>query len=60
MVSAVHGNCHMDFEYLASQSFILLLPPPLFSSITSVAEVVVKLILLSKPLHVLTVRDKVL
>jgi hypothetical protein len=37
-----------------------LLPPPLFSGITDVAEVVVKLVLRSEQLHVLTVRGKVL
>jgi hypothetical protein len=36
------------------------LPLPLFSSITGVVEVVVKLILRSEPLHVLTVHNKVL
>jgi hypothetical protein len=45
---------------LLGQSFILLLPHPLFSSITGVTEVVVKLILRSDPLHVLTLRGKVL
>jgi hypothetical protein len=42
------------------QSFILLLPPPLFSVIIDVAEVVAKLVLRSEPLHVLTVCGKVL
>jgi hypothetical protein len=42
------------------QSLILLLPLSLFSSITGVVEVVVKLILRSEPLHVLTLRGKVL
>jgi hypothetical protein len=37
-----------------------LLSPPLFSGITGVAEVVAKLILLSEPLHVLTICGKVL
>jgi hypothetical protein len=36
------------------------LPPPLFSSIIGVVEVVVKLILGSEPLHVLIVHGKVL
>jgi hypothetical protein len=45
---------------LLGQSFMLLLPLTLFSGITSDAEVVVKLILRSEPLHVLTVRGKVL
>jgi hypothetical protein len=36
------------------------LPPPLFSGIIDVAEVVVKLILQSEPVHVLTVHGKVL
>jgi hypothetical protein len=37
-----------------------MLPLALFSDIAGVAEVVVKLVLRSEPLHVLTVRDKVL
>jgi hypothetical protein len=45
---------------LLGQSFILLLPLPLFFGITSIAEVVVKLILRSEPQHVLTVSTKVL
>jgi hypothetical protein len=45
---------------MLGQSFILLLPLPLFSGITGIAEVVVKLILQLEPLHVLTVRGKVL
>jgi hypothetical protein len=47
-------------KILRGQCFILLLPLPLFSSIIGVAEVVVKLILRSEPLHVLTLRGKVL
>jgi hypothetical protein len=45
---------------MLAQSFILLLPLPLFSAITSVAKVVVKLIQQSEPLHVLTLHGKVL
>jgi hypothetical protein len=45
---------------LLGQSFILLLPLPLFFCITDVAEVVLKLILRSEPLHVLTIHGKVL
>jgi hypothetical protein len=45
---------------LLCQSIILLLPLLLFSHITSVAEVVVKLIMCPEPLHVLIVRGKVL
>jgi hypothetical protein len=45
---------------LLGQSLILLLPLPLFSSITCVVEVVVKLVLRSEPLHVLTLRGKVI
>jgi hypothetical protein len=45
---------------LLAQSFILLLLLPLFFGITSVADVVVKLVLRSEPLYVLTVHDKVL
>jgi hypothetical protein len=45
---------------LLSQSFILLLPLPLFFGITIIAKVVVKLVLPSEPLHVLTVGAKVL
>jgi hypothetical protein len=36
------------------------LPLPLFFDITDVADVVVKLVLRSEPLHVLTINDKVL
>jgi hypothetical protein len=60
MVSIIHEIGHMDSQDLAGQSFILLLPLSLFSGITSVTEVVVKLVLQSEPLHVLTVRGKVL
>jgi hypothetical protein len=45
---------------MLGQSFILMLPLPLFFSIIGVAKVVVKFILRSQPLHVLTIRDKVL
>jgi hypothetical protein len=45
---------------LLYQSFIVLLPRPLFSSITGVAKVVVQLVLRSEPLHVLTIGAKVL
>jgi hypothetical protein len=45
---------------LLGQSFILLLPLPLFYSITGVADVVVKLVLRLEPLYVLTLHDKVL
>jgi hypothetical protein len=45
---------------LLGQSFIFLLPLPVFSSITNVANVVVKLVLQLEPLHVLTLRGKVL
>jgi hypothetical protein len=50
----------MYSQDLVGQSFILFLPLPLFSSITGVTEVVVKLVLQSEPLHVLTVLGKVL
>jgi hypothetical protein len=50
----------MDSQDLTSQSFNLLLPLPLFFGITSVAKVVVKLVLRPEPLHALTVRGKVL
>jgi hypothetical protein len=53
-------NLSWILKTLLGQSFILLLPLPLFFGITSVAEVVVKLVLQSKPLHVLIVHDKVL
>jgi hypothetical protein len=43
---------------LLGQSFILLLPLPLFSGITCAAEVVAKLILRSEPLDVLTIQGK--
>jgi hypothetical protein len=45
---------------LFGQSFILLLPLPLFSSIIGIVEVVVKPVLRSEPLHVLTLCDKLL
>jgi hypothetical protein len=45
---------------LLGQSVILLLPLPLFSDISDVVEVMVKLILRSKLLHVLTIHYKVL
>jgi hypothetical protein len=64
---STHKWCQLSTEFvirilrtLLGQSFILLLLPPLFSSITGVTKVVVKLILRSEPLHVLTVRCKVL
>jgi hypothetical protein len=60
MVLAIHGFVIWILKTLLGQSFILLLPLPLFSSITGVAEVVVKLVLRSEPLHVLTVDTKVL
>jgi hypothetical protein len=47
-------------KILLGQSFILLLPLPLFFGITSVIEVVVKLVLRLEPLHVLTFRGIVL
>jgi hypothetical protein len=47
-------------KILSGQYFILLLPLPLFFGITSVAKVVVKLVLRSVPLDVLTVHGKVL
>jgi hypothetical protein len=45
---------------LPDQYFILLSPLPLFSSIIGAVDVMVKLILRLKPLHVLTIRDKLL
>jgi hypothetical protein len=45
---------------LLGKSFILLLPLPLFSGGTGVAKVVVKLVLQSEPLHVLTLYNKLL
>jgi ABC-type proline/glycine betaine transport system permease subunit len=45
---------------MLGQSFIFLLPLLLFFGITGVAEVVVKLVLRSEPLDVLTVGAKVL
>jgi hypothetical protein len=47
-------------KILLGQSFILLLPLSLFFGITGVAKVVVKPVLRSEPLHVLTVHGKVL
>jgi hypothetical protein len=49
----------MILKTLLGQPLILLLPLPLFSSISSVSKVVVKLVLRSEPPHVLTVRYKV-
>jgi hypothetical protein len=60
MVSIVHKIFIWILKTLLGQSFILLLPLPLFSSITSVAEVVAKLVLCLESLHVLTVHGKVL
>jgi hypothetical protein len=64
---STHKWCQPSTEFviwilniLLSQTVILLLPLPLFSSITDVAEVVIKLVLRSEPLHVLTIRGKVL
>jgi hypothetical protein len=48
------------FKTLLDQSFILLMPMPLFSGIAGVAEVVVKLILRLEPLHVMAIYGKVL
>jgi Flp pilus assembly protein protease CpaA len=61
MVPVVHGICHMDSAEVVviASVFILLLSLPLFFSITGGAEVVVKLILRSEPLHVLIVHEKV-
>jgi hypothetical protein len=60
MVSAVHEICHMDSEDFVGP----ICHPPIATAsifgITGVAEVVVKLVLRLKPLHVLTLRDKVL
>jgi hypothetical protein len=64
--TSTHKWSHSSMEFivwilktLLGQSFIPLLALPLFSSINSVVEVVVKLILWSEPLHILTVRGKV-
>jgi hypothetical protein len=58
MVLAIH--IIWILKTLLDQSFILFLAFPLFSGITGVFEVVVKLILQSEPLHVLTFHGKVL
>jgi hypothetical protein len=60
MVPVIHGNCCMDSQDLAGLIFHPLVALSLFSSITGVTEVVVKLILRSEPLHVLTIRGKFL
>jgi hypothetical protein len=60
MVPAIDKICLMDSKTLLDQCFILQLPLPLFFGITSVAEVVAKLVLQSEPLHVLTVHGKVI
>jgi hypothetical protein len=60
MVPAIHEFVIWILKTLLDQSFILLLPLPLFSTITGAVEVVVKLVLQSEPLHVLTVHGKVL
>jgi hypothetical protein len=60
MVPAVNGICHMDSQDLARPIFYPLIATSSIFCITDVAEVVLKLILRSKPLHVLTVHGKVL
>jgi hypothetical protein len=60
MVPVVHRNCHMDSKDLAGPIFHPLVATSSFFGITGVAEVVVKLVLRSEPLHVLIVHGKVL
>jgi hypothetical protein len=64
---STHKWCQQSIEFviwilktLLDQSLIILLPLPLFSGITCVAELVVKLILRLETLHVLIVCSKVL
>jgi hypothetical protein len=60
MVPTIHEICRMDSQDLSGPIFHPLVATSLFYSITGVAEVVVKHILRSEPLHVLTLHDKVL
>jgi uncharacterized protein with ACT and thioredoxin-like domain len=60
MVPAIHRNHRMDSQDLVGPIFHPIVSLPMFSSITSVAEEVVKLVLRSEALHVLIVCDKVL
>jgi hypothetical protein len=60
MISAIHRIYHMDSQDLAGPIFTIFLPLPLFSGITGVDKVVVKLALRSEPLHLLTIGAKVL
>jgi hypothetical protein len=60
MAPAIYEICHMDSQDLIGPIFHLLVATTLFSDITDVAEVVVKLVLRSEPLHILTVCGKVL
>jgi hypothetical protein len=60
MVPAIHKICHIDSHDLAGPIFHPLVATSSISSITGVAEVVVKLILRMKPLHVLTLHGEVL
>jgi hypothetical protein len=60
MVLAIHKICRMDSQDLARPIFHPFVTTFSIFSITGVAEVVVKLVLWSEPLHVLTLRGKVL
>jgi hypothetical protein len=59
MVPAVRGNYCMDSQDIAGRIFHPLVTTSSVSGITDVAEVVVKLVLRSEPLHVVTVHGKV-
>jgi hypothetical protein len=60
MVLAVHRICHMDSQDLVGPIFHPSVATASVFWLTGVAEVVVKLVLQSKPLHILTVCDTVL
>jgi hypothetical protein len=60
MVPAIHRICCMDSQDLVGPIFHPLVATSSVSSITGAAEVEVKLVLPSEPLHVLTVCGKVL
>jgi hypothetical protein len=60
MVPAIHGIYHMDSQDLAGSIFHPLVATSSIFGITTVAEMVVNLILRSEPLHVLIVYIKVL
>jgi hypothetical protein len=60
MVPAIHRICHMNSQDIAGSIFHPLVATSSFFGIIDVGEVVVKLVLQSEPLYVLTVHDKVI